>query len=332
MSGGFKGLKNAEVRRLASPPVGPSMHVNITVSSPKLNDKKSNLRRFREQLKEKVDSGHQFRLDLWDVHRCLQKKEVVENAMKSSAATYLTQSKRGTESAKSPKAQPTGLAQSTAAVSPLSGHEITKEYRTKMTDWMVEVCTSFKCARRTYFLAVQLFDKYLLRVRERGQVLSNKDVHCLGVTAMYLASKYEDIFPLHSKIVSEKIAHKAISAKDILRKEGDFLNLFSFEIDFVTHFDFFETYADKFKGAMLGHKKASLPANKALDKKLVSLVNDMALILTKMAIQNADFCSYSPSVIVAASMLNAIYMLRASKQHTGEEIDNFCAKARKAML
>lgn len=37
---------------------------------------------------------------------------------------------------------------------------------------------------------------------------------------MYLASKYEDIYPLHSKIVYEKIAHRAITAKDILVKES----------------------------------------------------------------------------------------------------------------
>ena len=29
--------------------------------------------------------------------------------------------------------------------SPLEGHKVTKEYRTKMVDWMVEVTTSFKC-------------------------------------------------------------------------------------------------------------------------------------------------------------------------------------------
>jgi 23S rRNA maturation-related 3'-5' exoribonuclease YhaM len=64
---------------------------------------------------------------------------------------------------------------------------------------------------------------------------------------MYLASKYEDIFPLHSKIVSEKIAHKAISPKDILKKESEFLRMFDFQIDFVTHFDFHQTYTDKLK-------------------------------------------------------------------------------------
>jgi len=48
--------------------------------------------------------------------------------------------------------------------SPLDGHLISKEYRTKMTDWMIEVCTSFRCAERTYFLAVALFDKFMRKV------------------------------------------------------------------------------------------------------------------------------------------------------------------------
>jgi len=116
-----------------------------------------------------------------------------------------------------------------------------------MMDWMVEVCTSFKCSPRTYFLATQLFDKFITRQKLQGKTLQNKDVHCIGVTSMYLASKYEDIFPLHSKIVSEKIAHKAISPKDILKKESEFLRMFDFQIDFVTHFDFHQTYTDKLK-------------------------------------------------------------------------------------
>ena len=133
---------------------------------------------------------------------------------------------------------------------PLSGHEITAEYRTKMTDWMVEVCTSFKCSARTYFMAVQLFDKYITRLRHHGKILLNKDVHCIGVTSIYMASKYEDILPLHSKIVSDKIAHKAITSEEILKKEEEFLNLFDFEMDFITHFDFHHSLIEKFKRRM----------------------------------------------------------------------------------
>lgn len=82
-----------------------------------------------------------------------------------------------------------------------------------MVDWMIEVCVSFKFSPRTYFLAVTILDKYLIACHQNGQILSNKDIHPLGVTSMYMASKYEDVFPLHSKIVAEKIAHHAIPAE-----------------------------------------------------------------------------------------------------------------------
>jgi len=51
------------------------------------------------------------------------------------------------------------------AVNGLDGHAISKEYRTKMVDWMVEVCTSFRCSDRTWFLAVELFDRFLIKSR-----------------------------------------------------------------------------------------------------------------------------------------------------------------------
>lgn len=59
-------------------------------------------------------------------------------------------------------------------------------------------------------------------------MLENKNVHAIGIISMYLASKYEDIYPLHSKIVSDKIAHKAFSSFEILKKETEFLNLFEY--------------------------------------------------------------------------------------------------------
>lgn len=31
----------------------------------------------------------------------------------------------------------------------------------------------------------------------------------MGLTSMYIASKYEDIHPLHSRIIADKIAHGA---------------------------------------------------------------------------------------------------------------------------
>ena len=99
----------------------------------------------------------------------------------------------------------------TAVKNPLEGHKISDQYRTKMSDWMIEVCTSFKCAPRTYFLAVTIMDKYLITSLQNGIVRENSEIHLMGVVSMYLASKYEDVYPLHSKIISEKIAHGAIT-------------------------------------------------------------------------------------------------------------------------
>ena len=66
-----------------------------------------------------------------------------------------------------------------------------------MVDWMIEVCTSFSCSDRTWFLSVALFD-YYTQLMKGKKVLRNQDVHSIGVCAMYIATKYEDVYPFSS--------------------------------------------------------------------------------------------------------------------------------------
>lgn len=258
-------------------------------------------------MNKQIESGEHSRQTVKDLHSSQQEREILDNVLKMYGQ------------------HPSSLKNEEPVPNPIAGHEVTKEYRTKMTDWMVEVCTSFKCTARTYFLAVQIFDKYLTRLKHQGRVLQNKDVHCIGVTAMYLASKYEDIFPLHSKIVSDKIAHKAIASKEILKKEGEFLNVFDFEMDFITHFDFHQTYADK-----LGRK---LPKNVCSNQaEYLSLLLSHSLLLLKMAMQNNSFTHQSPSVLAISALFAATGFLKNSKKHNQTETARFCAQARKAIL
>ena len=270
-------------------------------------EKQQKLLQFRQTLKQTVESGKHFCEDLGNIHQSLQAKEVLDNALKLGGC------------------HPSNGLFNDAVPNPIAGHDVSKEYRTKMADWMVEVCTSFKCSTRTYFLAVQLFDKYLTHIKHSGKTLQNKDVHCVGVTAMYLASKYEDIFPLHSKIVSEKIAHKAIAAKEILKKESEFLRLFDFEVDFVTHYDFYQTYSEKLEREM--------PKNVCKDQdKFVKLICEMGLVLTKMSMQNNDFTKHSQSVIVIASFYAATAFLKHSTSYDMADTSKFCAEARKVIF
>ena len=76
-----------------------------------------------------------------------------------------------------------------------------------MVDWMIEVLTNFKCDDQTFFVAINLLDRYF---KASPTELLVNDLHLLGVTAMFIASKYEDILPLKMKIVYEKIAHKRL--------------------------------------------------------------------------------------------------------------------------
>lgn len=86
----------------------------------------------------------------------------------------------------------------------LMKHKITPALRARMIDWMIEVLTNFKCDDQTFFLAVRLMDRYFKNKAETREI---GDLHIIGVTCMFIASKYEDIYPLKMKMVHEKIAH-----------------------------------------------------------------------------------------------------------------------------
>lgn len=178
------------------------------------------LAEFKQKHNEFKQSGFLYCQELKDSQETLLKKELIENCRKfkenyiHSHTDFLP------------------------VVNPLQGHKITKECRTKMCDWMIEVCSSFKCSQRTWFLSIAILDKYLTACYHNGIVLENRDIHKGGVAAMYMASKMEDTYPLHSRIVSEKIAHNAISPQEIVQIEREILVLFDFNMDFVTHFDF----------------------------------------------------------------------------------------------
>ena len=85
-----------------------------------------------------------------------------------------------------------------------------------MVDWMVEVLTAFKCSDQTLFLAVNLMDRYFSEAGINKRSLELAELHNTGVVSMFMASKYEDIYPLLMKTVYNKIGHGKIS-QDVIR-------------------------------------------------------------------------------------------------------------------
>jgi|TARA_B110000305_G_C19424871_1_gene633025 hypothetical protein len=121
----------------------------------------------------------------------------------------------------------------------LDRHKITPALRARMIDWMIEVLTNFRCDDQTFFLAVSLMDRFFKNTEKNKEV---SDLHLTGVTSMFVASKFEDIYPLRMKTVHEKIAHKKLDIEKIKTVELDIMKAISYKIHAPTVLDFLKVY------------------------------------------------------------------------------------------
>ena len=109
----------------------------------------------------------------------------------------------------------------------LKNHAIEPAHRAKMLDWMVEVLACFRCSDQTFFLAVNIMDRYF---KASPRALPITELHLTGLVAMFLASKYEDIMPFSLRTVYEKIGHKKFSEEAIMQKEIEILQALDFNL------------------------------------------------------------------------------------------------------
>lgn len=121
----------------------------------------------------------------------------------------------------------------------LDRHKITAALRARMVDWMIEVLTNFRCDDQTFFLACSLMDRFFKNCSSRKEVA---DLHVIGVTSMFIASKFEDIYPLKMKTVYEKIAHRKLDISRIKELELSILGVIQYKIHAPTVLDFLKVY------------------------------------------------------------------------------------------
>jgi pentose-5-phosphate-3-epimerase len=84
-----------------------------------------------------------------------------------------------------------------------------------------------------------LLDRYFKNKQDTREI---SDLHVIGVTCMFIASKYEDIYPLKMKMVYEKIAHKKLTIDKIKSLEMDVLRVINYKIPAPTPLDFLRYY------------------------------------------------------------------------------------------
>ncbi|XP_075224839.1 cyclin B [Lycorma delicatula] len=96
----------------------------------------------------------------------------------------------------------------------LTGQEVTSKMRELVVDWLVDVQLQYNLLLETLHLATGIFDRFLQKYR----TISRKKLQLVGVTAMWIASKYEELFaPEVENFVY--ITDRAYTKKEIMDME-----------------------------------------------------------------------------------------------------------------
>lgn len=84
--------------------------------------------------------------------------------------------------------------------------EITEKMRAYLIDWLTELHLKFKLWTETMFVCVGIIDKMLMAEAN----FKKKDLQCLGITALHIAGKYEEIYPPELRNIL-KVTDNAVS-------------------------------------------------------------------------------------------------------------------------
>src|SRR5574343_970862 len=99
------------------------------------------------------------------------------------------------------------------SVNCLQSHPIEASLRGRMVNWMVEVCSKFEFSSKVYFLSIKIMDKY---PQLTSFPVSSERVHLIGVTCMFIASKFEDVSHLSLKLFINRIARDKFTPEDVI--------------------------------------------------------------------------------------------------------------------
>ena len=114
--------------------------------------------------------------------------------------------------------------------------EINSAMRAILIDWLVVVHTKYRLLPETLYLCVNIIDRYLSRASVHRQRLQ-----LLGVTALFVACKYEEIYPPEVKDCVY-ITDRAFTRQDVLDMESDIVMVLNFKMTVPTAYPFLQRF------------------------------------------------------------------------------------------
>ncbi|KAF7548028.1 hypothetical protein G7046_g8817 [Stylonectria norvegica] len=165
------------------------------------------------------------------------------------------------------------------------GHQDDLEWKTRgiLVDWLIEVHTRFHLLPETLFLAVNVIDRFL-----SAKVVQLDRLQLVGITAMFIASKYEEVLSPHVENF-KRIADDGFSEAEILSAERFVLNTLDYNLSYPNPMNFL--------------RRVSKADNYDIQSRTIGKY------LTEISLLDHRFMEYPPSRVAAAAMYLARMML-----------------------
>lgn len=164
-------------------------------------------------------------------------------------------------------------------------HQDELEWKTRsiLVDWLIEVHTRFHLLPETLFLAINIIDRFLSE-----KVVQLDRVQLVGITAMFIASKYEEVLSPHVGNFKH-VADNGFSESEILSAERFILSTLEYDLSYPNPMNFL--------------RRISKADNYDIQTRTV------AKYLLEISVVDHRFMSYRPSHVAAAAMYLARLIL-----------------------
>lgn len=152
-----------------------------------------------------------------------------------------------------------------------------------LVDWLIEVHTRFHLLPETIFLAINIIDRFL-----STRVVELEKLQLVGITAMFIASKYEEVLSPHVQNFKH-VADDGFTEEEILKAERFVLAALNYDLSYPNPMNFL--------------RRISKADNYDIQTRT------LAKYLLEISLLDHRFMQYPPSQIAAGSMYLARLIL-----------------------
>ncbi|CAL5049738.1 unnamed protein product [Urochloa decumbens] len=157
--------------------------------------------------------------------------------------------------------------------------DINEKMRGILIDWLIEVHYKLELLEETLFLTVNIIDRFLA-----SENVARKKLQLVGVTAMLLACKYEEVsVPVVEDLIL--ICDRAYTRADILEMERRIVNTLKFNMSVPTPYCFMR----RFLKAAQAEKKLEL----------------LSFFMIELSLVEYEMLKFCPSMLAAAAIYTA---------------------------